>query len=196
MLRFARHPICPCFLPGSGLAYLGAFRAVGLFGGRRFFALCLRGGLRPATFRLLVCLAVLLFEPPALGLFAISSPVSSHAVARIMFVLVRLLAFSPGAASLRFARAAVLRPAPFCLLVSFALVSSCRLFLQWVWAAFFGAARPSVCLSTSWLGSCFCLVCLVLPPGAAPSRWARAAIPLLVCLAIFSFVFIAFPPWV
>ena len=129
MLRFARHPVCLCFLPGSGLAYLGAFRAVGLFAGRRFFALCLRGGLRPATFRLLVCLAVLLFEPPYLGLFAISSPISSHTVARIMFVLVRLLAFSPGTASLRFARAAVLRPAPFCLLVSFALVSSCRLFL-------------------------------------------------------------------
>ena len=94
--------------------------------------------LRPATFCLLVCFAVLLFEQPYCGLLAISSPDSSHAVAWIMFVLVRLLAFSPGAASSRFARAAVLRPAPFCLLVSFALISSRRLFLQWVWAAFLG----------------------------------------------------------
>ena len=143
--------------------------------------------LRPATFCLLVCFAVLLFEQPYCGLLAISSPDSSHAVAWIMFVLVRLLAFSPGAASSRFARAAVLRPAPFCLLVSFALISSRRLFLcDGCGRPFWGYSPFCVTFHILWLGSCFCLVCLVFPLGAAlralPARRFFALPPTPCCL--------------
>ena len=56
----------------------------------------------------------------------------------------KLLDFLLGAASSRFSRAAVLRPAPFCLLVSFAVVSSRRPSQQWVWAACLGLLAFSV----------------------------------------------------
>ena len=77
-----------------------------------------------------MCLAVLWSEQAYLGLLAVSSLVLDHARAceavglsagRCFFALV-----SRGGSS----------PAPFCLLASFAVVSSRRLSPQWVWAAF------------------------------------------------------------
>ena len=103
-------------------------------------------------------------------------------------MLVRLLAFSPGAASSRFARAAVLCPAPFCLLVSFALISSRFLFLcDGCGRPFWGYSPFCVTFHILWLGSCFCLVCLVFPLGAASSRSACAAVLRPATYSLLSF---------
>ena len=66
------------------LAFFGAFQAVGIFAGRRFFALCLRGGSSPCHLLLAV------FSRP------LCIPCSLPAVCRITVVFVQLLAFLLG----------------------------------------------------------------------------------------------------
>ena len=57
-------PPARVFLPGSGLSHVLVCEVVGVSAGRRFFALCLRGGSSPCDLVLAGVLSSLLVEQP------------------------------------------------------------------------------------------------------------------------------------
>ena len=73
-------PFHSCICPREWLATFVS-EAVGVSAGRRFFALCLRGGSSPSDLAFSSLLSGLLVGQVFGGLLAVSSLVSSHAVA-------------------------------------------------------------------------------------------------------------------
>ena len=57
-------PAAHVFLPGSGLSHVLVREAVGVSAGRRFFALCLRGGSLPCVLVFAGLLSGVLIEHP------------------------------------------------------------------------------------------------------------------------------------
>ena len=170
MLRFARHPVCPRF--SQGVAWLiWVLQSCWYFLlGRRFFARCLRGGYSPCDLLFACVLSSSL-------VWATSLPLARHLVPSFLprcsldhVCACAVVGFSAGRRF--FALCSRGSSSPCALLFAGELRGR---ILPSPFPAVgvggrFGAARRSVCLSTLWLGSCFCLVCLVFPLGAASSR--------------------------
>ena len=107
LLRFARH-LVPSFVPRCSLAHVCACAVVGFFAGRRFFALCSRGGSSPCSLLFAGELCACILPSP----FPVQRVHIVDIVAWITLLL-GLLVFPLGAASSRWARAAIPRPS-FC----------------------------------------------------------------------------------
>ena len=104
LLRFARH-LVPSFVPRCSLAHVCACAVVGFFAGRRFFALCSRGGSSACALLFVGELCACILPSPF--------PVQRVHIVAWITLLLGLLVFPLGAASSRWARAAIPRPS-FC----------------------------------------------------------------------------------